>query len=273
MPSADHHAHSSAPPPHEAASGHVAIRGLSKVFYSKSGPLTALSDINLTLHSGEFVSIIGPSGCGKSTLLRLVGGLLEPDGGAITIGGRTPQEAQRRKEISFVFQDPALLPWRNVLRNIALPLEINRGTNGHRPRTPQELLALVGLTDFSTYYPRQLSGGMQQRVALARALILDPSLLLMDEPFGALDEITREAMRYELLRLWQESRKTVLFVTHSIAEAVTLSDRVVVLSPRPGKVQAIVNIDIARPRGDDLENSDAFRSYTTQLRTLLRRGW
>lgn len=247
---------------------HVSVRSVSQVFYNKGQPLTALHNINLTVGWGQFVAIIGPSGCGKSTLLRIVGGLLSPTEGAVSINGHQPREAQRDKEIGLVFQDPALLPWRTVLHNITLPLEVNR-RDGHRGR-PQELLEMVGLEQFADYYPRQLSGGMQQRVAIARALAFDPPLLLMDEPFGSLDEITREAMRYELLRLWQGYRKTVLFVTHSIPEAVTLADRVVVMTPRPGKVKAMLDIDIPRPRGEEMERQDAFRMYVAQLRSLLR---
>ena len=260
---------------------HVAIEGLTHVFDRGNRPLTALSDVSLRVGWGEFVSVIGVSGCGKSTLLRLIGGLLQPTAGRVDVAGATPAEAQRRKAIGYVFQDPSLLPWRTVLANAALPLEVNRGGgHGHdrrqaHRRDPRELLDLVGLREFEGYYPRELSGGMQQRVALARALVFEPSLLLMDEPFGALDEITRRAMRYELLRIWQAGdgtggRKTVVFVTHSIPEAITLSDRVVVMSGAPGTVRAIIDIDLPRPRDVEMETQPAFLDYVVRLRRLLR---
>jgi len=255
-------------------SEHILVEGLSKVFPHRGRPLEALRRLDLRVGWGEFVSVIGPSGCGKSTLLRIVGGLLEPTVGQVHIDGRSPREAQKDKDIGLVFQDPSLLPWRTVLGNVRLPLEVNR-IDSHRPRfQPQELLELVGLSAFADYHPHQLSGGMQQRVAIARALVFQPSLLLMDEPFGALDEITRSAMRYELLRVWQsagsERPKTVLFVTHSITEAITLSDRVVVLTPRPGQVRAVIDIELPRPRDESLERSSQFLDYTQQLRNLLK---
>jgi NitT/TauT family transport system ATP-binding protein len=265
---------------------HVAIEGLTQVFDRAARPLTALSNVNLRVGRGEFVSVIGPSGCGKSTLLRLIGGLLQPTEGRVDLAGATPAEAQRRKAIGYVFQDPSLLPWRSVIANVTLPLEVNRrrrSEDRRRPdgrpsgRSPHDLLHLVGLSQFEGYYPRELSGGMQQRVALARALVFEPSLLLMDEPFGALDEITRRAMRYELLRIWQagdggSGRKTVVFVTHSIPEAITLSDRVVVMSGSPGTVRAVIDIDLPRPRDEDMETQPAFLDYVVRLRRLLGEG-
>jgi NitT/TauT family transport system ATP-binding protein len=253
---------------------HVAVERLTKTFGNGERSLTALADVSLTAGRGEFVSVIGPSGCGKSTLLRIVGGLLEPAAGRVLIDGRSPREAQKDKDIGLVFQDPSLLPWRTVLGNVKLPLEVNP-TDSRRPLfQPQELLELVGLSAFADYHPHQLSGGMQQRVAIARALVFQPSLLLMDEPFGALDEITRSAMRYELLRIWQsthsERPKTVLFVTHSIAEAITLADRVVVLTPRPGQVRAVIDVELPRPRDESLERSSQFLDYAQQLRNLLK---
>jgi len=256
------------------ASEHILVEGLSKAFPHRGRPLEALRRLDLRVGWGEFVSVIGPSGCGKSTLLRIVGGLLEPTVGQVHIDGRSPRDAQKDKDIGLVFQDPSLLPWRTVLGNVRLPLEVNR-IDSHRPRfQPQELLELVGLSAFADYHPHQLSGGMQQRVAIARALVFQPSLLLMDEPFGALDEITRSAMRYELLRVWQsagsERPKTVLFVTHSITEAITLSDRVVVLTPRPGRVRAVIDIELPRPRDESIERSSRFLDYAQQLRNLLK---
>jgi NitT/TauT family transport system ATP-binding protein len=257
---------------------HVAIEGLTQVFDRGNRPLTALSNVNLRVGRGEFVSVIGSSGCGKSTLLRLIGGLLQPTEGRVDLAGATPAEAQRRKAIGYVFQDPSLLPWRSVIANVTLPLEVNRRSRGEdRRRSPHDLLHLVGLSQFEGYYPRELSGGMQQRVALARALVFEPSLLLMDEPFGALDEITRRAMRYELLRIWQagdgdSGRKTVVFVTHSIPEAITLSDRVVVMSGSPGTVRAVIDIDLPRPRDEDMETEPVFLDYVVRLRRLLGEG-
>ncbi len=240
-------------------------------YETKGGRLAALSAIDVGVRRGEFISFIGPSGCGKSTLLRIVAGLQRPTGGRVFIDGEPPREAQRQKAIGLVFQDPSLLPWRSVSANVSLPLEVNR-----RPVAvaTERLVERVGLAPFSDYYPHQLSGGMQQRVALARALVAAPSLLLMDEPFGALDEITRSAMRYELLRVWRaeaaERGATVLFVTHSVAEAVLLSDRVVVLTPRPGCVAAVLDIDLPRPRDEEIELDAAFLDYVRQLRALLR---
>jgi NitT/TauT family transport system ATP-binding protein len=247
---------------------HVSLNNLSHVFTDGRTPLPAIQDVSLRVPTGQFLSIIGPSGCGKSTLLRIIGGLLRPSTGAALIADETPAVAQKRRDIGFVFQDPALLPWRTVQANVRLPLEIgSRGSSGFA----NELLDLTGLSDFAGYYPHQLSGGMQQRVALARALAVDPALLLMDEPFGALDEITRSTMRYELLRIWNstERRRTVLFVTHSIAEALVLSDRVVVMSGRPGRIAADLDVELERPRTQEIERSPAFLDYADHIRSLL----
>jgi NitT/TauT family transport system ATP-binding protein len=252
---------------------HVSLNSLSHVF--PDGGLSVLRGIDFRVPRGQFLSIIGPSGSGKSTFLRIVGGLLRPSEGEAVVDGASPVEAQKRRDIGFVFQDPALLPWRNVLSNVRLPLDID-GLRGKRDLTDTgTLLDLIGLRDFAKYYPHQLSGGMQQRVAIARALAFDPSLLLMDEPFGALDEITRAGMRYELLRIWSNrspatERKTVLFITHSIAEAISLSDRVIVLSPRPGRVIADIDIELPRPRTEDSERTQVFLDYADHLRGLLR---
>lgn len=254
---------------------HVRLEGVEMVYASGGQRLVALDGIDLAVRQGEFLSIIGPSGCGKSTLLRIVGGLLSPTSGRVTVGGQPPRQAQKRKEIGFAFQDASLLPWRTVMANVRLPLQVNR-----RPShaDPDALVDLVGLGAFRDYYPNQLSGGMQQRVALARSLVTQPSLLLMDEPFGALDEITRSAMRYELERIWRaaagsaagEPAGTVIFVTHSITEAVLLSDRVVVMTPRPGRIATVLDIDLPRPRLESLESDLSFLDYTRRLRSLLR---
>jgi NitT/TauT family transport system ATP-binding protein len=252
---------------------HILIDSVGAVYDAAEGDLVALDGIDLSFERGEFVSIIGPSGCGKSTLLRIVGGLMAPSSGRVLVDGRPPREAQRDKQVGFVFQDPSLLPWRNVTENVRLPLQVNARKSS---RDPERLVDLVGLGGFRRYYPHQLSGGMQQRVAIARSLVTSPSLLLMDEPFGALDEITRSAMRYELLRIWrseavaEERNTTVLFVTHSISEAVLLADRVIVFTPQPGRVAADIRIDLPRPRPDDIEHDPAFLDYARELRGLLR---
>ena len=248
---------------------HVEVRGVSQVFSSGQRRLAALDRVDLSIERGSFVSIVGPSGGGKTTLLRAIGGLLSPTAGSVLIDGRPPARAQRSKSIGFVFQSPALMPWRTVISNIRLPLEVNRGASRDRAEDPERLLNTVALERFRSYYPHQLSGGMRQRVALARALVLRPELLLMDEPLGSLDEITRGAMRYELLRLWELSRPTVVFVTHSIAEAVMLSDRVVVLSSQPGRVLRDMEVKLPRPRTEDMEFSDAFLSHVRELRRTL----
>ena len=251
---------------------HVSISDVRKRFDDEADGGYVLQDINLEVAQGEFLCLIGPSGCGKSTLLRLVGGLIEPTSGEIRIDRLTPAEAQANKAIGFVFQEPSLLPWRTVTDNIRLPLEVNRQNNPKRARSVSELIRLVGLDGYADYYPAQLSGGMSQRVALARALASGASLLLMDEPFGALDEITRAAMGYELLRIWNAEKKSVVFVTHSISEAVTLSDRVAVMSRRPGRIVEMVEINLPRPRTRSMERNPAFRHYSEWLHDLLWQG-
>jgi NitT/TauT family transport system ATP-binding protein len=252
---------------------HITIQGVDVVYETSQRALTAVSNVSLEVAHGDFVSIIGPSGCGKSTLLRVIGGLQAPTAGTVRIDGEAPEAAQRTKQIGFVFQDPSLLPWRSVADNVKLPLQVNRRAGESAAESPEALIDLVGLRDFGSYYPHQLSGGMQQRVALARSLVTAPSLLLMDEPFGALDEITRSAMRFELLRLRQNAEAascTVVFVTHSIAEAVLLSDRVIVMSPQPGRVVRALDVELSRPRDEAVEESLPFLEYTQELRGLLR---
>ena len=251
---------------------HVQLSGVSKRFRTGDAELEALRDITLDVAAGGFLSLLGPSGCGKTTLLRIVGGLLEPTSGHVYISGQSPDEAQASKALGFVFQEPSLLPWRTVVANIRLPLEVNRRLAQDGRYSVNELLDLVGLERFGDYYPFHLSGGMQQRVALARALVFNPSLLLMDEPFGALDEIARAAMRYELLRIWDVDKKTVVFVTHSITEAIILSDRVAVLSSQPGRLKGVVEIGLPRPRSAALERGEQFSDYSNELRDLLAKG-
>jgi NitT/TauT family transport system ATP-binding protein len=252
------------------AGARVRVRDLTHAYRVDGTPRPALVGVSLDTRPGEFLSIIGPSGCGKSTLLRLVAGLLPVQHGEVTIDGAPPRAAQQARALGIVFQDAALLPWRTVEANIRLPLELNRaGRTGERVA---ELLDLVGLRGFGRYYPHQLSGGMQQRVALARALATDPPLLLMDEPFGALDDITRTELRLELCRITEQTRKTVLFVTHSIGEAVLLSDRVAVMTRAPGTIRAVVAIDLPRPRAPDSDTSPAFVEHVRRLRALLWEG-
>jgi NitT/TauT family transport system ATP-binding protein len=248
------------------------LRDVGMVFAAGGASgVTALEDIDLTVAQGEFVSLIGPSGCGKSTLLRLVADLLQPTSGTVLVNGATPHAARLQRTYGMVFQAATLLEWRRIRANIELPLEIMGVPKERRRTRALEMLDLVGLADFADHYPWQLSGGMQQRVAIARALAFEPSILLMDEPFGALDEMTRERMQAEVLRLWRETGTTVVFVTHSIPEAVFLSTRVVVMSPRPGRVSEVVDVDLPRTRDDDTREEQRFFALTTQVRDALRK--
>ena len=240
------------------------------VFRVGKGEAVALEDANLEVAQGDFVSLIGPSGCGKTTLMRLVADLVEPTSGDIRVAGKTPRQAREDREYGYVFQAPVLYEWRTVLANVTLPLEIMGFPKARRRARARELLEMVDLQRFERSYPWQLSGGMQQRVSIARALAFDPKLLLMDEPFGALDEITREAMNLELLRLWQETKKTVVFVTHSIAEAVFLSSRIVVMTPRPGRIREVIDVDLPYPRTAETRESERFFELATRVREALR---
>ncbi len=250
----------------------IELRGLSKTFTSRAGTTEALEDISLAVEPGEFVSIIGPSGCGKSTLLRLVGDLVAPSAGTVSVNGKSARQARLDRDYGIVFQTPVLYEWRTVLENVQLPLEVIGRPRAEREARPRTLLRLVGLEGFRDHYPWQLSGGMQQRVAIARALVLNPSILLMDEPFGALDEMTRERLNLELLAVWSETSATVLFVTHSIGEAVFLSSRVVVMSPRPGRLERTVEVDLPRPRTDKTRALPRFFELITTVRESLREG-
>ncbi len=245
----------------------VEIKSVTKTF--RKGDVTALQDIDLTIGEREFVSLIGPSGCGKSTLLRLIGDLTEPTTGTVTIRGKSAHQARLDRDYGIVFQDAVLYDWRTVSRNIGLPLEMLGWDRRRRRERVRELLDLVELTGFGEHHPWQLSGGMQQRVAIARALSFSPALLLMDEPFGALDEFTRERMNLELLRIWDEIENTVVFVTHSIAEAVFLSTRAVVMSARPGRIAGIVEVDLPHPRTDETREAPRFFELVTEVRELL----
>jgi NitT/TauT family transport system ATP-binding protein len=248
----------------------VSLREVSKSF--GEGGVTALASIDLDIRAGEFVSLIGPSGCGKSTLLRVVADLVEPTSGDVVVNGKPARQARLDRDYGFVFQDAVLYDWRTVRKNIALPLELMGWDGARRTERVDELLDLVELSGFGDLRPWQLSGGMQQRVAIARALSFSPALLLMDEPFGALDEMTRERLNAELLRIWERSGSTVVFVTHSIAEAVFLSTRVVVMSRRPGRIAALVDVDLSQPRTADTREEPRFFELVTEVRDRLREG-
>jgi NitT/TauT family transport system ATP-binding protein len=250
----------------------VVFDRVHKAFGARHSPTVALAEIDLVVPFGQFVTLIGPSGCGKSTLLRIASGLIRADAGEVSIFGESVDAAKQNKHIGFVPQSPALLPWRSVLDNVRLPLQVNRKATV-AARDPVALLESVGLGDVLDRRPEQLSGGMQQRVAIARAFAFSPSLLLMDEPFAALDELTREVLREQLLNLWSEESKTVIFVTHSVQEAVILSDQIVVMSSRPGTIQAVLPVDLPRPRDESVEFSDAFRTIEQTVRNELRQGW
>jgi NitT/TauT family transport system ATP-binding protein len=249
----------------------ISARGLEKVYRTtKKEEIHALTGIELDIRDGEFVTIVGPSGCGKTTLLKILSGLLPKTAGTITLKG-SPIDGPR-PDIGLVFQAPVLLPWRTVLDNALFPIEVLKRNKREYIGRAEELLSLVGLAGFEDKYPYELSGGMQQRNAIVRALIHDPAVLLMDEPFGALDAMTRETMNLELLRIWREAGKTVLFVTHSIPEAVFLADRIVVLSRRPGTIIEVIDVGLPRPRDLDMMASDALGVYTRRLRRLFEIG-
>ena len=248
---------------------HLSVSRLSKSYRAGGERIHVIDDVDLDIARGEFISLLGPSGCGKTTLLRLIGGLIEPDAGDVDIDGRPPRLAQADREFAFVFQEPALLPWRSVAANVRLPLDAGGADGQGSADRVEDLLKIVGLERFADYYPHQLSGGMSQRAALARALAVGASVLLMDEPFGALDEITRASMRYELLRIWEADKKTVVFVTHSIAEALALSDRVVVLSRLPARVVDVVDVGLPRPRSRRVEREPEFLQRSEILHDLL----
>ena len=247
----------------------IGLDRVSKTYPGQAGSTEALQDVSLAIERGEFVSLIGPSGCGKSTLLRIVGDLVPPSAGTVTVNGKSPQEARLSRDYGIVFQAPVLYDWRTVEANVRLPLEVMGSLRGERDERVRALLRLVGLDAFRRHFPWQLSGGMQQRVAIARALVANPAILLMDEPFGALDEMTRERLNLELLSICVETAATVLFVTHSIAEAVFLSSRVVVLSPRPGRVERVVDVDLPRPRTEKTRALPRFFELVTTVREHL----
>jgi NitT/TauT family transport system ATP-binding protein len=242
----------------------IEVQGVRKRF--RSAGVTALEEVSLSIRPGEFVSLLGPSGCGKSTLLRCIAGLETPTSGTVTVNGSVVEDPP--DGLGMVFQRDALLDWRSVADNLMLPVDFRRGDRGAARERADALLRLTGLKEFESSYPAQLSGGMRQRVALCRALVDDPALLLMDEPFGALDALTRDQMNIELQRMWLAERKTVVFVTHSITEAIFLADRVVVLTPRPGRIAETIGIDLPRPRRLAVRASDKFSGYAARIRAL-----
>jgi NitT/TauT family transport system ATP-binding protein len=251
--------------------GGVLIEGVSKSFGTGRDRTHVLDNISVAIARGEFVSIIGPSGCGKSTILKIVAGLLDADGGRVEIDGEGVKAATRDKLIGLVPQSPALLPWRTVLDNVRLPMQLNRRANdGRALQDPEEVLTSFGLGAALKRYPSQLSGGMQQRVAIARAFVFDPGVLLMDEPFSALDELNREQQRLGLLRFWQSNRKAVLFVTHSVPEAVVLSDRVLVMATQPGRIAKTITVDLPRPREASVYDDPNFHRIEAEVRSTLR---
>ncbi|MCP5280058.1 MAG: ABC transporter ATP-binding protein [Rhodoferax sp.] len=250
----------------------ISCREISVRFFTDRRSVTALSDISLDIRDGEFLTLLGPSGCGKSTFLRVVADLITPNGGSMQVLGASPETARLRRDIGFVFQDAALLPWRTALQNVELPLEVAKGkadTTRASRATPRELLELVGLKGSENAYPHELSGGMRQRVAIARALVSDPKVLLMDEPFGALDEITRDRLNEELLRVWRDLGMTVLFVTHSIYEAAFLGQRVLMLAANPGRVKEIVPVNLPPDRGLSIRETPEFVQLAAHLRQVL----
>jgi NitT/TauT family transport system ATP-binding protein len=255
-----------------AAASVIEARELSLTFETADGPVYALSKVNLTVEDGDFVSFIGPSGCGKTTLLRVIADLEQASEGEITVNGMTPDEARKQRAYGYVFQAPALYPWRTIERNVALPLEIMGFSAAERAQRIARNLDLVNLTGFEKKFPWQLSGGMQQRVSIARALAFDPKLLLMDEPFGALDEIVRDKLNQQLLELWARTKKTVVFVTHSIPEAVFLSSKIVVMSPRPGRIIDVFETKFAPDRTLDIRETREFLKVAHRVREGLREG-
>lgn len=249
----------------------VQVSGVSKSFGPEGARTTVLDNVSLTIKKGEFVSVIGPSGCGKSTLLKVIAGLSEADAGIVTVDGKTVRAATKEKSIGLVPQSPALLPWRTVLDNVTLPITVNRQANvGRTLRDPREILESFGLGHAINKYPAQLSGGMQQRVAIARAFVFDPTVLLMDEPFSALDEMNRDQQRLGLLDFWQSNRKSVLFVTHSVPEAIMLSDRIIVMAAHPGRIAEVIDVSLPRPRDADVYATDEFRDLEGLVRSTLQ---
>lgn len=244
----------------------IMLKEIGMRYQNDGHDITALTGVSLDIKKGEFVSLVGPSGCGKTTLLRIIADLLTPTSGEILIAGETPRQARLKQRYGIVFQGAVLYEWRTVKKNVMLPLEIMHIPRQDREKRAMKMLELVGLTEFADHYPHQLSGGMQQRVGIARALAIQPEILLMDEPFSALDEFTREKLHEDLLRIWRKTNKTIIFVTHNISESVFLSDKVCVLSPHPGRLSALVPIDLPRPRTMELKSTAQFTELVAKVR-------
>lgn len=248
--------------------GRISIENLNMVYETDKGDkVTALTDVNLEIESSSFVSLLGPSGCGKTTLLRIIADLIAPTSGSVNVGGMSPTQARMARKLGMVFQSAVLYDWRSVLKNVEMPLEIMHLPKGERRDRAEHMLEMVGLKDFAHRYPYELSGGMQQRVSIARALAVNPGILLMDEPFSALDEFTREKLHDDLLGIWKENKMTVVFVTHNISESVYLSDKVVVMSPHPGRVSAVLDIDLNRPRCAQMRETEEYYDYIAEIRS------
>lgn len=251
----------------------IEVKDLGVTFKDNAGKdVQALTGVNLEIYKGEFISLLGPSGCGKTTLLRSIADLQEPTDGYVRVSGKTPKEIRMEQKFGFVFQQPVLFDWRTVKKNVELPLEIMYYSKKERSERADEMLEMVGLKDFCNHFPKQLSGGMQQRVNIARAFGIRPDILLMDEPFSALDEFTKEKLHEDLLRIWRQTNKTVVFVTHNIQEAVFLSDRICVLSPHPGRLSAIVDVDLPRPRTLEMKETQHFNELVTKVRNSFEGG-
>jgi NitT/TauT family transport system ATP-binding protein len=246
----------------------IQISGLYKTYQTRTGHTVALQQVDLAICQNEFVTLVGPSGCGKSTLLKIIDLLIPPSRGTVLFDGRPLAGPSR--DVGIVFQEPVLLPWRGILDNVMLPAEILGLDLAQARRRAMDLLSLVGLAGFEQRYPKELSGGMQQRAAICRSLVHDPSILLMDEPFAALDAMTREELGFELLKIWDVYKKTVVFVTHQISEAILLADRVVAMSPRPGRIEKVIEVSLPRPRRLDMQFSPEFKRYSDEIRTLIR---
>lgn len=248
--------------------GRISIENLNMVYETDKGDkVTALTDVNLEIESGSFVSLLGPSGCGKTTLLRIIADLITPTSGSVSVGGMRPTQARMARKLGMVFQSAVLYDWRSVLKNVEMPLEIMHLPKGERRDRAEHMLEMVGLKDFAHRYPYELSGGMQQRVSIARALAVNPGILLMDEPFSALDEFTREKLHDDLLGIWKENKMTIVFVTHNISESVYLSDKVVVMSPHPGRVSAVLDISLNRPRCTQMRETEEYYDYIAEIRS------
>lgn len=248
--------------------GRISIENLNMVYETDKGDkVTALTDVNLEIESSSFVSLLGPSGCGKTTLLRIIADLIAPTSGSVSVGGMSPTQARMARKLGMVFQSAVLYDWRSVLKNVEMPLEIMHLPKGERRDRAEHMLEMVGLKDFAHRYPYELSGGMQQRVSIARALAVNPGILLMDEPFSALDEFTREKLHDDLLGIWKENKMTVVFVTHNISESVYLSDKVVVMSPHPGRVSAVLDISLNRPRCAQMRETEEYYDYIAEIRS------